>query len=470
MCSRKRNNIFGTVTFHLTLWYVGLFATLSLAVSGLFYFRLTSRLMHQVDMTLREEVKEVDAIYKTRTVEQIQKEFVIEAESVGMSRMFLLLISPEHEVLAASDLTAWKGLDLASLPPAGVAHAEETFETLSIPGREHNVRAVYKKNEDRTVVVIGFSLEDNEKLIESYREIFGTGLAIMLMCGGLFGWLVARRAMAGVQRVTQTAVRIGKGDLAKRVPVGHEGKEISDLAMAFNEMLERIQMLVGELKDVTNNIAHDLRSPLTRIRGNAETTLTGGQSIEEYREMAAMVVEESDRLVNMINTMLEIAEADSGVNPIRQVPVDVVEIVKNAYELFQPVAEDKGVHFKIDAPAQALYTLGEVAPLQRVVANLLDNAIKYTAGGGTVTLSAKENREHVSISVIDSGSGIAEKDLPHIFDRFYRGDQSRSTPGSGLGLSLAQAVIRAHGGNIAVKSIPGSGSAFTILLPRGSHH
>jgi signal transduction histidine kinase len=168
----------------------------------------------------------------------------------------------------------------------------------------------------------------------------------------------------------------------------------------------------------------------------------------------------------MINYMLEIAEANSGTFIKATTRVDIMAIVSEAFELFQPVAEDEGIKLKIDSSPVSMITMGDLPRLQRTVANLLDNAIKFTPAGGTIRLSVRRNRDEFMVDVIDSGEGIREEDLLHIFNRFYRGDRSRSTPGHGLGLSLAQAIIRAHGGNIAVKSHPGQGSTFTVHIPR----
>jgi len=301
--------------------------------------------------------------------------------------------------------------------------------------------------------------------MKRYRHTSGAALAMMLLCGGLVGWMVSRRAMSGVARVTQTAVRIGQGDLSRRVPPGKEGREINDLAQAFNEMLDRIQSLVRELEEVTHNIAHDLRGPLTRIRGIAETTLTGDRDLVAWREMAGAVIEESDRLVEMINTMLEIARTDSGVAQLLKTDVDIRAVLQEAVDLFQPLAEDRGITLQTDSPDVPLAVRGNRSRLQRAVANVLDNAIKYTGSGGKIRVSAKKSASRILLEISDTGTGINETDLPHIFDRFYRGDRSRSTPGNGLGLSLARSIVRAHGGEITARSSPGQGSLFTIFLP-----
>ena len=363
------------------------------------------------------------------------------------------------EVLVASDLSDWKGL---AFPPATAIG----LHTLTVSGRRGGVRMIAARLAADKIIQMGYTLRDNEKSLVAYRETFWAALLVTLFCGGLASYFIARRAMAGVERVTRAADRIRQGDLSHQVSLGNEGEEIDRLAKAFNSMQQRITSLIGELKEVINNIAHDLRSPLTRIRGAAETALTGATSLAEYREMAGMVVEESDRLVGIINTLLDIAETDSGVIEIAKAPVDMAGIIDAAVELFLPVAEDKRIQLVRTPAATPMYGRGDEGKLQRLMANLIDNAIKYTPADGNITVTATADTSRFMISVKDSGVGIGEKDLSRIFDRFYRSDSSRSTPGNGLGLSLVQAIVHAHGGEITVVSHLGAGSEFTVFLPR----
>jgi len=252
----------------------------------------------------------------------------------------------------------------------------------------------------------------------------------------------------------------------KRVPVGTRGDEIDQLAATFNQMIGRIQTLVTEIKEMSDNIAHDLKSPIARIRGMAEVTLTTGKTLGEYENMAAGTVEECDRLLDMINTMLLITKAESGLYQLDEQKVDMARLVREACDLLEPVAEDKGLSLSCDTP-DACPLVGDRRMLQRIITNLLDNALKFTPSGGAVKVSLfeKDVRE-VILAVQDTGTGIPDSDLSHVFERFYRCDQSRSQPGTGLGLSLAKAFARAHQGDITVTSTVGRGSTFTLTLPR----
>jgi heavy metal sensor kinase len=415
--------------------------------------------MHRVDKELLENAIELEQLYKESGIEEFRA--VAEQESGE------LMMNSKLENLAESDLSIWKDLDFKPDEILTLSKGQVMYKTQSVQNRTSKIRIIYRKIFDANIIQIGFSLEDDTALIRQYSNIFGVAIGFMVIVGSFLGWLNAHRSMTGVKRVTQTADRISRGNLQHRIPLEeNEGTEIKNLIVTFNSMIEKIQMLILELKEVTDNIAHDLRSPITRIRGTAETAITGKQSIEEYQKMAGMVVEECDRLIGMIATMLEIAETDSGLVEYANTPVNLVNVVHEAYEIFQPVAEDKGVSLETAVQTKPLYTTGDVVRLQRAVSNLLDNAIKYTPQGGRVRIAVDERENRVLVSVSDSGQGMDNRILPYIFKRFYRGDSSRSESGNGLGLSLVYSIVRAHDGKITVKSKPGQGSTFTVLLPR----
>jgi signal transduction histidine kinase len=423
--------------------------------------------MHRVDKELLENAIELEQLYKVSGIEEFRAVAEQESGEEGIDKVFLLMMNSKLENLAESDLSIWKDLDFKPDEILTLSKGQVMYKTQSVQNRTSKIRIIYRKIFDANIIQIGFSLEDDTALIRQYSNIFGVAIGFMVIVGSFLGWLNAHRSMTGVKRVTLTADRISRGNLQHRIPLEeNEGTEIKNLIVTFNSMIEKIQMLILELKEVTDNIAHDLRSPITRIRGTAETAITGKQSIEEYQKMAGMVVEECDRLIGMIATMLEIAETDSGLVEYANTPVNLVNIVHEAYEIFQPVAEDKGVSLETAVQTKPLYTTGDVVRLQRAVSNLLDNAIKYTPQGGRVRIAVDERENRVLVSVSDSGQGMDNRVLPYIFKRFYRGDSSRSESGNGLGLSLVYSIVRAHDGKITVKSKPGQGSTFTVLLPR----
>ena len=460
--------VFHTLTFRLTFWYALIFAASSVAILAFVYFMLANRTEQRIVQLLLSEVKEFKDLYQSQGVEILGSEFSREAEIDGTDRIFFRLLSADGKELAASDLQAWHGIEINRSSMDAIIKEPVAFDSVTLSGRPAKARVVYAKAGDNAILQIGYMPREEEKFLGEYRQVAGLAILMGLVLAATIGWFMARGALGGVEQVRQTALSIGEGDFSRRVIVKKTGDEIDHLAETFNAMLDRIHALMTELKEVTDNIAHDLRSPITRIRGMAETAVTGKETIETYREMAGIVIEESDRLMGIINTMLQISEVDSGLVCLSMNRVNLIQLIQDAYELFQPVAEDQGIALKTSLPSQPVIILGDGGRLQRAIANLIDNAVKYTPRGGTILLSAKENDSHAILTVEDTGMGIQAEDLPHIFERFYRGDRSRTTPGSGLGLSLAEAFVRAHGGKISVTSSLEQGTTVTILLPRSS--
>lgn len=467
MSWKSASNFLQTMTFRLTIWYLVVFSVLSVAVFLVVYVSLTFRLQDQADYELFNELKEFSELYQARGISVLQTEFVREAESQGTGQVLFQLRSADGTILASSDRDNWKGIDTDRPDKQVIDTTGKFYSTISLPEQEYKVRLLALTVDDKKILEGAILLSREERILERYRETFGIALMIMIGCGGLFGFLLARKAMAGVQRVTDTALSIGRNELGRRVELTHEGEEIDALVRAFNGMLERIEGLLGELRQVTDNVAHELRTPVTRIRGMAETTLKGEDDVAEYKEMAAMVINGCDDLIEMITTMLEIAQTDSGTVEMVSVPLDLHELVEEAVDLFNPVAEDNGIGLTLANASRSVMISGDRRKLQRAVANLVDNGIKYSTRGDTITLTVGIQAGMATVEIADTGIGIDENDLPHIFERFYRADKSRSTTGNGLGLALAQAIVHAHQGDIKVESSK-SGSIFTLLLPMTS--
>ena len=455
-----------TVTFRIAVLYVMLSSAVAGVVFVMVYFTLMTDLMRRTDDELLKMVKELKQIHQTTGREGAYAELKILEDTQGVSRMFARILAADLSVIATSEMRAWTGVDIGGRHLSDLAPDVARFRSIAIPNRHHKLRSVYLKTTDGVIYQVGYSLRDDDEILEDFRQVFSQAFVIMLVCGGIVGWFLSKRAMSGVARVREAALSIGTGDFDRRVPLGNEGQEIIDLATAFNEMIEKIQILIKDLKNVTDNIAHELRSPITRMRGAAETTLTGEQNVADYQDLAGMVVEECDRLVSMINTMLEIAETDA--LAIQTLEVDICSVVREAHELFEAVAEEKNLSLEIICPQTPLPVSGERARLQRAISNLIDNAVKFTPQGGHILIEVHDTQSQVIIRIKDTGPGLESKDRDRIFERFYRGDRSRSTPGYGLGLSLVMAIVKAHGGEITVDSAPGQGSEFRVSLPRRS--
>ena len=466
MSLREALEIRRTLAFRLTFWYALVFTVCSLAAFAVFYAVISNVVKERTDQAMLKEMAEAAAILKSKGEGAFGAELGFEAESEGVGDVFFRLLDPAGGEIAATNMNAWKGVGADRGPLTRAAAGDgPVFETVSVPGKPYQARIVYGLLESGKIIQIGVSLEDNARFLETFRDVFVPGILIIMAFSTLIGWFMAARALAGIREVTRTALDISEGAFEKRVRVRAGGDEVERLAVAFNRMLDRIDGLVRGLREVTDDIAHDLRTPIARIRGLAEAELNAGNSGGEPNQLAADTVEECDNLLQMINTMLEIAEIEAGIKALPGADVDLAQVVGEAVDLFRPLADGKGVRLE-SGVSEAFPVQGNVRGLQRIAVNLLDNAIKYTPAGGTVSVFLKDKGEQFDLIVRDTGIGIAEEELPLVFNRLYRCDSSRSQPGFGLGLSLASAVARAHGGRISVEGLPGRGSTFTVTLPR----
>jgi heavy metal sensor kinase len=429
------------------------------------YLVISSVIHERRDEDLLEDVEEFSTILATQGLNKVKAEMAWEASSDGAENIFLRLLSTDGQELNSTDMSLWTNAGQSSHAFEKLKNgANHVLETLRLPEHEHQVRTVYSHIGPDIILQIGESLEEDEEFLAIFREVFLPIMAVMTIAAAVMGWFMARRAMTGVEEVTQTAIEISKGAFDRRVPVKVRGDEIERLATTFNYMLDRINLLIKEMREMTDNIAHDLRSPLARMRTAGEMALTTS-SVDEHKSIAAGMIEECDHLLGMINTMLDIAEAESGAAELVSEEVDMADMIRRACELFQPIAENNSVTMTMELPDRCL-VLGEPRKLQRMVANLLDNALKYTPTGGTVTVSVNLDDGQITISVSDTGVGISEEDLPHIFKRFHTCNKTQPQHGSGLGLSLVKAIARSHGGHVNATSRPGKGSTFTVTLLR----
>jgi heavy metal sensor kinase len=466
MSLRERINFRSTLSFRLTLWYAGIFTVSSCVAFLLFYTLITSFIRERTDQELLNQVNRFSTLLVAEGVEAVKGAAVIEAQAAGVKKVFFRLLSLSGQAFSSSNMVFWRNIDIHEEAIEKLLHGNpHVFETISISNRKDEVRILYAMLSPSIILQVGQAMESYSWFLDAFKGIFIITMTFLIAVAAAVGWFMARRAVSGIEAITRTAQKISGGILEERVPVKTRGDEIDQLATTFNQMLERIQALLTELKEMSDNIAHDLRSPITRIRGIAEVTLTTGRSLNEYENMAASTIEECDRLLDMINTMLMISKTESGVDQLSRTEVDLSDLVRKACELFEPTAEDKGVILTCNVSRKSHF-IGDARMIQRMLSNLLDNATKYTPSGGSVTVSLTESDTQVIFSVKDTGIGISSSDLPRIFERFYRCDQSRSQSGIGLGLSLARAIARAHCGDITATSKLNFGSTFTVTLPK----
>lgn len=455
-----------TLRFRLTLWYGVVFTVMLMAAFVVAYRALVQRMETTLDEKLATVVRQFDTIYRNSGFKGLSRVFSNECARLGTARVFCRMVDASGFTLFSSDMSSWKAVPTPSPKEFwGLDPDTVIMDTLNLPTKPYPVRVALLQDVHGNIFEYGISLEQIVEASGNLRELFLLTTISMVVVAVTAGHMVATRAMMDLQRITDVVHEVMAGDFSRRVPELRAGEEVETLARAFNMTTERVETLIHDLKDVTSNVAHDLRSPLTRIRAAAEMALMNRSPDEDPRETLGLVLEECDRLIGMINTMLEIAEADSGVIDYRSGVVDLARVAAGAAELFQPVAEARNIELTVHVEAEHAPVLGDLSMLQRVVSNLLDNAIKFTPEKGHVRVRISRNRKTAVFEVEDTGPGIPPEDTARIFERFYRGDASRTTPGNGLGLSYVQSVVRAHGGEIRIDSTVGAGTTMRVHLP-----
>jgi signal transduction histidine kinase len=433
-----------TFGLRLALWYALVFVVSAMAIVLVTYYLTAASLEQRDRQILRSKLGEYAAAYE-RGGFRVLTGTVRAEQAVAPERLFVRVVDRGVEAVVLSDPEGW---DPARLE----------LESARLG--------------DGTLVQVGKSSEARDDLLARLRLALGLVTLVIIAVGLAGGWIATESAMSPIRRLTQTVrdiIETGRTDA--RVPRAENAVErdaIGELSVLFNAMLDRIERLVDAMRGALDNVSHDLRTPLARLRGTAELALAGPPDLDRYREALADCVEETDRTLVMLNTLMDISEAESGTLPLHREPVDLRAVVDRAIDLYKDVAEANGVVLAADPPvdqAARLMVTADRTRLEQVAANLIDNAVKYTPEGGRVDVAVAHEGTAAVIRVHDTGIGIPANELPRIWDRLFRGDRSRTARGLGLGLSVVKAIVQAHGGTVAVDSQPGQGSTFTVSLP-----
>jgi heavy metal sensor kinase len=420
----------------LALWYATLFVLGAIAIVFLTYYLTAASLAQRDRQIINAKLGDYAAAYQRGGVRVLAATVRAEQE-VAPERLFVRVVDRGVEAVVLSMPEGWD---------------PKSLETASA------------RLDDGTLVQVGKSTEAREALLARFRATLGIVTLSIVVVALTGGWLATQSALSPIRRLTHAVRRIIRtGRTDARVPLAGTQDALDELTTLFNAMLDKIEGLVAAMRGALDNVSHDLRTPLTRLRGTAEMALAGAADVERYREALAECVEETDRVLVMLNTLMDISEAESGAMQLQREPVHLSEIVGRAVDLYRDVADAKGVTLHVAADEAVVSA--DRPRLEQVAANLLDNAVKYTPTGGRVDIDVRREGSAAVLRVADTGPGIPRTELPQIWDRLFRGDASRTERGLGLGLSLVKAIVEAHGGTVAVESEPGRGSTFTVQVP-----
>jgi signal transduction histidine kinase len=450
-----------TLGLRLSVWYGAVFIISTVVLVGLTYALLASGLAQRDHDIIRATLREYASRYELGGLPALQRAVELEERTGGQERLFVRVVGQDADAL------------FTRTPPGvgGFAQEELGDPAGASSNAGHDGRAVLEvasaRLSDGTILQVGKSNEIRLALLRQFQWIVGFVSAIAVLVGVAGGLVLTRSTVQPIYdliEVVQRIIRTGRTDM--RVPARNApGDAVDELSALFNTMLDRINALIAAMGESLDNVAHDLRTPIARLRGLAERALQSGDPTGHVqREALADCLEESDRILSMLNMMMDISEAESGVLQLRREPVALRALLGEVVDLYEDVAEVKKVSLTLE-PGDEVIVNGARDRLRQAFANLLDNAIKYTPEGGHVRLAARGDADSAIVTVTDTGAGIATAHLPRIWDRLYRADPSRSERGLGLGLSLVRAYVHAHGGQVEARSDPGRGSTFTVRLP-----
>lgn len=460
-----------TTAFRLTLVYLFLFALFAASLLAYFAWNTRRLITDQITTTVNGEIEEISDIFSRRGLRGLV--FTIENRALRPGANLYLIATPAGQAVAGN---------VAALAPGVMATTgwSETFyrrlDDQEAPHHRALVRVTELSGGFR--LLVGRDLEERRRLFGVVRSAAQWSVLVVMVLGLGGGIFVGRRVLRRIDAMTGTTQRIMAGDLSGRLPVGRSGDELDRLAENLNAMLERIEALMMGLKEVSDNIAHDLKTPLTRLRNRAEEALAMACSEADYRAALERTIEESDGLIRTFNALLMIARAESGQARDNMVDFDAAEIAQGIHDLYEPLAEDSGLTLRVAAEPAPLHGNREL--ISQALANLVENAIKYghspvptqpldadaapDAAGQEILIEARRDGGEVLLGVTDHGSGIPEADRKHAVERFVRLEASRTQPGSGLGLSLASAVATLHGGELRL-SDAAPGLRATLAFP-----
>ena len=448
----------------LTLLFTAVFVSLSVIAVFITYTSLALNLDARIEADLRDDVIELRELFQAEGPERLKREIERESALGGPGGNYIRLFSTTNRQVIGSAAgfigkPVWTEREFANVSDTG-----PVFRTVTRQSDGEEFRLILDSVGEGWVIEIGESLAEREEILDILVRTFGMAIIPVILIAALAGWFMSRAALQGVESVTRAAEDVAKGHFDRQVLVTDSGEEIDRLVDAFNIMVDRIRALMLEMRVMTDNIAHDLKSPLARLRATVEGTLREAESNTKLKLASEQILDECDRLLQMIDTTLDVAEVEAETSASAKNEVDLTQVVHEAVEIFEPIASDKQIQIRPQLePDCKIY--GNLRHIQRMLANLLDNALKYTPDGGAVEINMGKSNGFVTISVSDTGIGIHPQEQTRIFDRFYRCDDSRSMDGFGLGLSFVRAVAQAHEGRVEVQSKPSEGSRFLVSLP-----
>jgi signal transduction histidine kinase len=446
--------------FRLALCYVGFFTIVCGVLFGITYVGVGQALREREFEIVRNRATEYRAWFLSGHWKMLEAR--IEEQSLQTGDIVFV-----HVAGPGQDYIKFHAPSGGSLPVDELRRISPSQEGADIElGGERWAIASLPVSEDGGIVLqAGKNGRSTEQVLAQLRRLYALTLIPAALVAILGGAMLTYRAMAPIRRLTVTIREILRaGDLGQRAEPQAGNNELNALVGLFNRLLARNETLIEAMHHSLDSVAHDMRTPLSRLNNTAESALGEGDDPARLRDALADCVEESENLGRLLTTLMDVAEAESGAMRLSSERLSLPEVVTKVVELYEFVSEEKSIHVETEMPGE-LWLYADRTRLSQVLANLLDNAIKYSPESSTVQVRVADENGRATIAVRDEGLGISEADLPHIWDRLFRAERSRTAPGMGLGLSFVRAIVEAHGGSVECESQVNGGSTFTVSLP-----
>jgi signal transduction histidine kinase len=455
---------FGSLNFRLTSVFAVVFLIFTAAVFGVSLYLISSTLRRKTEMEVEAEFLRFWALYQTYHEELLEQEVFQQAFVEEGLFSLIRVADAENDTLLFAVPDHWEELTEKHVRRA-VQPTQGAVTTMTVPDSGQVVEVHTYELHDGKLLQLGIDVTSRTEVLRHFRIIFLAVALPLLVVGYLGGLLVSRNALKPIGTLTDAIRRIIEtGNTRRRIEPTGTGDELDELVRLFNTMIGKVDGLIQGMRNTLDNVAHDLRTPMTRFRNRAELSLQAQRSDEEYRETIHELLEESEEILTMLNTLMDISEARTGSMQLGKSTVDLGRLATDMADLYAYSAEEKSITLHAGTEEEVNVDV-DVNRIRQVVANLLDNAIKYTDPGGHVDVVVRRETPWAVLSVRDTGIGIDERDIEAIWNRLYRSERSRTRKGLGLGLSLVKAITEAHEGRVAVISALGRGSVFEVRLP-----
>ncbi|MCD6121525.1 MAG: HAMP domain-containing histidine kinase [Spirochaetales bacterium] len=455
-----------SIKFRVAFLFLILFLSGAVILYSTSYLFLTRALKNDSVNELKFLVLNFWAQYQSGGLKVLSQELI---KNKYEGRAFLVRIADRtNTTLYLLYPEIWENFDFNSLRRIKPQGSEGIIQ-LKAPGYRGTVQIRTVFLPDSNILQVGIGTADKIRVLKHFRDIFILALIPVLILGAAGFFFFALRSLKPLDTVIEAADKIIKtGRINLRIPYKHSGDEISKLIVMFNTMLDSLDSSMDRIKRTLDNVAHDLRTPMARLQGTAEIALSSEQSAEHYRQALQECVENTKSIMTLVNTLMDISEAETGVMNLNKSRIDLSSLIRDVAEFYYYAADEKGINIKTDI-TMGIYADIDPNRIRQVLANILDNAVKYTPDKGSIKVALHKKRVNSQtsafISISDTGIGIPEEEIEHIWDRLYRASNTKNIKGLGLGLSLARAIVKAHGGTIEAKNIREGGTLFILSIP-----